>query len=169
MKLYLNTTTGLLTLTANSGSPIRRVDAKRGDSLPIEILPDTDLTGATGILAAKATYSGAPVALAPAWTPPATEGAGYLFTLDLNTTELSDLFTGETADVTLLAELTWTLSGAVRTSQTFSLVVARDVWVGTEEIPSPVLPYSSFRLLSPDESIWQISITNDGQLVRTKL
>jgi len=169
MKTYLNTTTGLLTLAAGATTGIRRIDAKRGDLFLLEVVPSGTITGATGVFAAKSTYSGDPVALASAWTAPATEGAGYLFSINLNTAELNALFTGEIAEVTLLAEITWTLAGAARSTQTFSLVVARDVWRGDEPTPSAVEAAASFLLSSPDGSQWTISITNDGQLTREKL
>lgn len=171
MKTYLNIETGLLTLAATSTQGIRRLDAKRGDLLELEVIPSGAIAGATGILAAKVkgTYSGDPVALDSAWSAPATEGAGYLFSLSLNTTELNALFTAETAEVTLMAEISWTLSGAVRSSQTFDLVVAHDVWTGDEGAPTAVMAAPSFLLSSPDDSQWEISINNDGQLIRTKL
>ena len=171
MKTYLNIETGLLTLAAASTQGIRSLSAKRGDLLEMEVVPSAPIAGAAGIFAAKqkGTYSGDPVALDSAWSAPATEGAGYLFSLSLNTTELNALFSGETAEVTLMAEITWSLSGAVRSTQTFDLVVARDVWTGDEGAPAAAEAAPSFLLSSPDSSQWQISINNDGQLIRTKL
>jgi hypothetical protein len=169
MKTYLNTETGLLTLAAGATTGIRRMDAKRGDLFLLEVIPSGTITGATGVLAAKSTYSGNPVALASSWTAPTTEGAGYVFSINLNTTELNALFTGERAEVVLLMEITWTLAGVVRSTQTFSFVVARDLWRGDEATPSAVEAAASFLLSSPDASQWQISITNDGQIERTKL
>ena len=168
MKTYLNTDTGLLTLAPGSTTGITKLSAKRGDTFLLEVVPSGTIAGAAGVLAAKSTYSGDPVALAPSWTSPTTEGAGYVFSLDLNTTELNALFTGETAEVTLLAEITWTLDGAIRSTQTFSLAVARDVWRGDEPTPSAVEAAASFLLSSPDGSQWTISITNDGQIERSK-
>ena len=168
MKTYLNTDTGLLTLAPGSTTGITKLSAKRGDTFLLEVVPSGTIAGAAGVLAAKSTYSGDPVALAPSWTSPTTEGAGYVFSLDLNTTELNALFTGETAEVTLLAEITWTLDGAIRSTQTLSMVVARDVWRGDEPTPSAVEAAASFLLSSPDGSQWTISITNDGQIERSK-
>jgi len=169
MKTYLNTDTGLLTLAPGSTTGITKLAAKRGDLFSLEVVPSGTISGAAGVLAAKSTYSGDPVALAPSWTSPTTEGAGYVFSLNLNTTELNALFTGETPEVALMAEITWTLSGVVRSTQTFSLVVAHDVWNGDEPAPTQANAALSFYLSSPDGSQWQISITNDGQLTREKL
>lgn len=141
MKTYLNTETGLLALTAAATQGIRQISAKRGDAFLLEVIPSAALgEGATGKFCAKSTYSGDPVALDAAWSEPATEGAGYLFALSLNTTELNALFTEETASVTLLAEITWEDETGVHSTQTFSLVVARDVWRGDEGVPTDATP-----------------------------
>ncbi|MEI6034524.1 MAG: hypothetical protein WCS65_09620 [Verrucomicrobiae bacterium] len=136
MKIYLNTETCLLTLAAGSATPLTKFTAKRGDALDIEVMADL-ASGATGILAAKSTWSGDPVVLCPSWTAPETSGAGYLFSLSLNTTEINALLTGEVASVTLRAEITWTVGGKTRSTQTFSLIVERDVWRGDEATPTP--------------------------------
>ena len=169
MKTYLNTDTGILSAAATSSTGIQKLACKRGDTFLLEVVPSASIEGATGVFAAKATYSSDPAVLGSSWVAPETEGDGYLFSLDLNTEELLALFTGETAEVSLLAEITWTLDGAVRSSQTFSLVVARDVWVGAEPTPSPVEAAASFLLSSPDGSQWTISITDAGQITREKL
>ena len=169
MKTYLNIDTGILSAAATSSAGIQKLSCKRGDTFQLEVVPSAAIEGAAGVFAAKATYSGDPAVLGSSWVAPETEGEGYLFSLDLNTEELLALFTGEVADVTLLAEITWTLDGAIRSTQTFSLVVARDVWVGSEPTPSPVEAAASFLLSSPDLSQWQISITDAGQIERTKL
>jgi hypothetical protein len=172
MKLYLNTSTGLLTTAANGTTGIRRLDAKRGDLLELEVVPSAEITGATGILAAKekGAYSGAAVALDSAWTAPETEGAGYLFSLSLNTEEIAALFTGEKAEVVLMAEITWTFGSVTRSSQTFDLVVARDVWQGDEGAPSPVTPLRSFDIESVTGlTRWRITIDDDGVILRTAL
>ena len=169
MKTYLNTETGLLTALAGATTGIAKIAAKRGDTFLLEAVPSSTIEGAAGVFAAKAAYSGTPVVFAGSWEAPETEGAGYLFSLDLNTSDLAALFTSEIAEVTLLAEISWSLDGAIRSTQTFSLVVARDVWRGDVPTPSPVEAAQSFLLSSPDLSQWQISITNDGQLERTKL
>jgi hypothetical protein len=169
--LYLNTDTGLLTATAGATSPVRRMDVKRGDLLELEVITSPALpAGATGLLVAKqkGIYSGDPVALDAAWEEPQTEGAGHRFALALSTAELDALFTAELAEVGLIAEITWTAAGKTRSTQTFDLIVARDVWRGDEALPSPATAPLSFTLSSPDESQWTITITNDGQIVATK-
>ena len=68
MKTYLNTDTGLLTLAPGSTTGITKLSAKRGDTFLLEVVPSGTIAGAAGVLAAKSTYSGDPVALAPSWT-----------------------------------------------------------------------------------------------------
>lgn len=172
MKTYLNIESGLLTLAAGAATGIRRMDVKRGDLLELEVVTSAALdAGAVGVFAAKlkGIYSGGVLALDAAWEAPVLAGAGYLFALPLNTVPLDALFTGEIAEVVLMAEITFTSAGKTRSTQTFDLVVARDVWLGTEGAPSPVVAAPSFLLSAPDASQWVISITNDGQLVRTKI
>lgn len=199
MKAYLNTRTGLLTAVAGGTQAVRRIEGKRGDVLLLEVVPDAVIAGAVGIFAAKATYAGGVVVLDSTWTAPVVEGAGYLFEVSLNTVELDALFTDETDEAALLAEVTWTLDGVVRSTQTLSLVVARDVWRGDEPNPSEAgnllatqgeaeagtvndrwmsplrvaqamaAARESVRLEAPDGGVWEVRITNDGQLERTKL
>lgn len=171
MKNYLNIETGVLSLTAGGTTPIRRLDAKRGDWLELEVVPSAVLPdGATGLLVAKpkGNYAAAPVALDATWDAPSEAGAGYLFALSLNTTELNALFAGVVAEITLMAEITWSAAGKVRSTQTFDLVVSRDVWVGDEGVPTDASAATSFLLTSPDDSQWTITITNEGQIVATK-
>jgi hypothetical protein len=145
MKTYLNTTTGLLTTSAGSTTPLRSLTAKRGDRLDIEVIPDAAIVGgATGLFVAKpkGSYTGEPVALDAAWDAPAVSGAGYTFLVDLNTVELTALLTSSVASVELMAEITWTAGGVVRSTQTFALTVENDIWKGDEGVPTDALdPY----------------------------
>lgn len=171
-KFYLNTDTGLLAASEGGTTPVRRIDAKRGDLLELEIFASPALpAGATGVLAAKPAgeYTGDAVALDAAWEEPQTSEAGHRFALSLHTTELDALFAGETAEVKLMAEISWSVAGVVRSTQTFDLVVARDVWRGDEGAPDAIQAPLSFLLSSPDGSQWTISINDAGQLVREKL
>lgn len=171
MKFYLNTDSGVLTASEGASSPLRRLDAKRGDLLELEVMASPALpVGATGLLVAKprGLYSGAPVALDAAWEEPQTENAGYRFALDFGTSELEALFPDEVPEVALMAEISWTAAGKVRSSQTFDLIVARDVWRGDEGSPSALQAPGAFVLSSPDGAQWTVSISNDGQLVASK-
>ena len=163
MKTYLNTDTGLLTLAATATTGIAKLSAKRGDMFLLEVIPSAAIEGAAGKFCVKATYSGSPVALDTAWDAPVTENAGYLFSLDLNTTELNALFTSEIPEVSLLAEITWELDGAIHSTQTFSLVVARDVWTGDEGVPVNATP--AYPL--PDDLLLVSTSTTAGRAMLT--
>jgi hypothetical protein len=172
MKTYLNIETGLLTAEANGTSPIRRLAAKRGDTLELEVVPSAPMADATGILVAKrkGIYSGEVIVLDSAWSAPETEGAGYLFSLSLNTDPLNALFIDEKSEEVLMGEITWTVGSVTRSSQTFDLVVARDVWRGDEGAPSPVTPLTSFDIQSVTGlTRWRITIDDAGVILRTAL
>ena len=170
MKIYLNTTTGLLTLTAGAVQGIKKLDVY-DDDFVLQVVPDATITGATGILAAKsdAVYSGDPVVLDAAWTAPVDPADWYEFILDMTSTEFLALFTAELPEVILMAQVTWTLSGTVRRSQKFQLVCARPVYRPGEVTPHPTEAMPFFLLTAPDSSQWQISINDEGQLIREKL
>ena len=187
MKTYLNVTTGLLTLTASAVQGIKKLDVF-DDNFVLQVVPDATITGAAGILAAKVTdiYSGNPVVLDAAWevishtvsippVAPATEPTEetvfdfFQFVLDMTSEEFLALFSGEKPSVTLMAQVTFTIEGNVRRTQVFQLVCARPVYRAGEVIPHPTETMPSFRLSSPDGSQWTISITNDGQITRSKL
>ena len=136
MKLYLDPVSAILALTAGSPTGISQLKLKRGDYVELEIVADLPST-ATGIFAAKRSIGGEPVLLCSTWSVPQTSGAGFIFALSLNTTELNALFAGGTATVTLVAEITWTVGGHTRSTQTFNLIVDADVWRGDETLPTP--------------------------------
>jgi len=170
MKTYLDNESGLLTLQPGDKQGIKKLDAK-GDTFVLQIVPSVALTGATGILAAKpdGIYSGVPVLLDAAWDAPTDPDTTYTFNLDLTSSEFLALFTGEIPQVILMAEVIWTLDGKVRRTQTFQIICARSVYLLTDITPHPTEAMPSFKLSSPDSSQWTISITNDGQIERSKL
>ncbi len=170
MKAYLNVVTGLLTLTAGAVQGIKKLDVF-DDNFILEVVPSSAITGATGYLAAKqtGTYTGDPVVLDAAWTALEGEGAGFEFVLDMTSDEYLALFTEELPQVILMAQVTFTLAGRVRRSQKFELICARPVYRVGDVTPHPTEAMPFFLLSSPDSSQWQISINNDGQILREKL
>lgn len=173
MKTYhFNLETRKLTLAAAATQPVRRIDGVRGETLEFGIIPsDTLAEGATGVFCAKEknVYSGDPVVLDGAWTAPTGEDTEYVISTLLDNSALTALFAGETATVTLMCDLTITSAGKVYKSQLMDLVLTRSAYNGDEGSPDPTEAAGSFRLSSPDGSQWQISITNAGQLERTKI
>lgn len=140
MQLFLDLETGILSAFGET-SQLTQILCKRGDTLLIEVLASSDLPeDATGVLVAKTTPSGQPVALDSAWSPPTTSGGGYIFQLDLNTSEIDALFSGGSTTVDVLAEITWTADGVTSTSQTFTLSISADLWHGDETAPTSAIP-----------------------------
>ena len=187
MKTYLNVISGLLTLAAGAQQGLKKIDVF-DDNFVLQVVPDAVITGATGILAAKVSgsYSGNPIVLDAAWeaishtisippVAPATEPTQqtvfdwFEFVLNMTSEEYLALFTGETPSVTLMAQVTFTVEGNVRRTQKFELVCYRPVYRVGDVTPHPTQAMPFFKLSSPDESQWQISITNDGQITREKI
>ena len=141
MKLYLDTNACLLSLSQGGSNTSVNLPAKAGTTLELEIFPSSDLSGdATGVLTTKpkGNYGASPVARALSWTAPTTSGAGYLFALDLNTSELLDLFTGTVDTVQLMADITWVSDGKTSKSQTFTISVGRPVATTDDGSPTEI-------------------------------
>jgi hypothetical protein len=140
MKTYLNIETGRLTAQGGATQPLRRLDAKRGDTLEIEVVPSATLAAsATGKFVAKpkGAFSSIHPILYGEWSAPAASGSGWRFSIETDTEELAALLPNETAEVTLMAEITWSVEGKTRSTQTMDLVVAQKVWRGNEVSPTP--------------------------------
>lgn len=129
-KLYIDTTTGLLTAAAGSASPLAKLEIKRGDTLDIEWVFSTDLAEYDQpIFGAKAigSYDADPILLVTDSTPPGGAQEGHAMAILAASSELTTAL-GTAASVTLMAELTVIkASGARLTTQTFDLVIHNDV------------------------------------------
>jgi hypothetical protein len=125
--------------------------------------------GATGKMGIKKDFDGDFLAFDSAWDK---IGSGsdtiYRFGLNLNTEELDDEFPEDDEEfVTARVEVEYTDSGLISSTLPCSAVVYNDVIRGDEGVPTNTAT-STFLLESPDESIWQVSIDNDGILTATK-
>ena len=125
--------------------------------------------GTTGkfILKPPGEFGGSALALADSWTKAGTgTGATYTFALDLNTAAVvAEL--GNAADkVAVIAEMTWTAGGKIYTSRYPTALLYNDAARGSEGTPI-VVAGTSFTLQSPNGTVWTITITNQGNLVRT--
>jgi VCBS repeat-containing protein len=130
-RVFLNTKTGAL--SSPCGEPVTRLYAKRGTSWDLEVVPDVEIDEeSAGWFSAKATAGGDLLAHGM-WT--LQEDGTWLFSLSLRGTDLAALFTGSTAQLELLAEGTFVVSGKTRKSQTIRLVVERDIYGGEEIEP----------------------------------
>lgn len=150
MRLYIDVATQKLVEVAGSRRPITSVAFKRGDSARIEIqfvdgtngqeLSGTSITGVFGLKEAGKYDTGTYVVSDLAWTK---EGTGastlYVFEPDFNTTALNTLLasgdgddTNDVASVTLMGEISWTIDGAIASTQKFDAVVYNDIIKGGE-------------------------------------
>jgi hypothetical protein len=133
-QVYLNTISGELSETPG-GPPILRMTGKRGTNFDLEVIPDADIPLASaGFFSAKSAYTGALVAHGT-WTAPAALGGSFTFSVSLRGTDLSTLFTAGLGSVPLMAELTAVINSKTRKSQTITLTVARNVYIGDETEP----------------------------------
>jgi hypothetical protein len=117
--------------------------------------------GATGKMGIKKDFDGDFLAFDSAWTKSGTgTDCIYTFGLNLNTVELDAEFPEDD-------EEEWAESGLISSTLPCSAVVFNDVIRGDEGLPTNTAT-STFLLESPDESIWQVSIDDDGILTATK-
>jgi hypothetical protein len=126
------------------GVALESIDVVRRDRFPLEVkmifgasakeLP-ADATGAFAIKVPGMFASGA-IASASAWAKTGTgSSAIYTFDVNLNTSGMATLFTGEPASVNLVLEVAWTYTGVRLTSVPLPVVVANDYIRGDEGSP----------------------------------
>ena len=136
MIIYLRNESGLITADPLGQSPITAIEAKRSTDLDIYVTPDANLPLETpGLFAAAPTTGGAPVAFA-SWTPPASLGSGWFFSVSLRGAALASMFSAGTTSVSLNAEITAIIEGKRRKSQTMQLLVTKEVH-NEDEDPAP--------------------------------
>ncbi len=140
MQLWLTPSTGELSLSDTAQIPVARIHAKSGTVFELQVFSTEPLdVAAGGVLTAKSkgAYLGNLAAIDSSWTASGTDPVSYLFELDLFTEEVESLFSGEVSMVPLMAEITWTSGTQHGKSQTFDLLVGRQVWRGDEQVPTP--------------------------------
>lgn len=146
----------------------------RRDVVPVEVQFVRDGAvvelgaGAAGKIGIKKTFAGQFLASDTAWTKTGTGASTiYQFDLNLNTTELNAEFPLDTEDnITAKVEVEWSVSGTTSSTLPTSCIIYNDVIRGSEGAPTSSV--TSFSLISPNLSTWQISIDNDGVLTATK-
>lgn len=147
----------------------------RRDVVPVQVQFVRDgsvvelAAGATGQMGLKKTYSGNFLANDSGWTKSGTGAATiYQFDLNLSTTNLNAEFPLDTEDsISAKVEIEWTESGTTSSTLPTSCIIYNDVIRGGEGVPT-VTAAGSFKLLSPDNSLWTVTIANDGTLSATK-
>jgi hypothetical protein len=149
MRIAIDIDTGSVRTWA--GQPISALAGKRGDQYPVHVRYERGgaiierPTGATGILGVKLASdpTGNFVALAGSWTK---TGSGaqtvYLFSLNLNTTELETAFSTDPDSVSCVLEIETVAPGELISSATIPLEISNDVIRGNEGVPTDAMdPY----------------------------
>jgi hypothetical protein len=149
MRIAIDIDTGSVRTWA--GQPISALAGKRGDQYPVHVRYERGgaiierPTGATGILGVKLASdpTGNFVALAGSWTK---TGSGaqtvYLFSLNLNTTELETAFSTDPDSVFCVLEIETVAPGELISSATIPLEISNDVIRGNEGVPTDAMdPY----------------------------
>ena len=182
MRLFIDLDTAQVIEGPTFNKAVSSIFLKRGDNVPIEVSfcqsgAIVELgSGATGKLGIKTVgaYDGDFLASAASWTKTGTGTATkYTFTLNLNTEELDDAFAKDTepeddvAQVVANAEVEWVVGTARTSTRPFLATVDNDVIRGDEAVPTATAA-TSFPMQSSDNSIWTITIGNDGVFSATK-
>lgn len=175
MRVYINLDNRAFVASPTLLQDVTTLFFTRRDVVPVEVQFVRNGTvvelgaGATGQMGIKKTYAGNFLANDAGWTKVGTGvNTIYQFDLNLNTTNLNAEFPLDTEDaVTAKVEIQWTVSGTTSSTLPTSCVIYNDVIRGGESVPT-VTAAGSFKLLSPDNSLWTISIADDGTLSATK-
>jgi hypothetical protein len=136
--------------------------------------------GAVPVLLAFARTPGTSVALELALSPQSSSPAVVAYldtfdrqndttftgTLDASDSRLLALLEGKNDGVTLNAEVVVTTPAGRTYLPNVAVTCQPPIISGT---PTVAAAGSSFRMASPDGSLWQISIADDGAITRTKL
>lgn len=175
MRVYINLDNRAFVVSPTLLQPVSTLYFTRRDNVPVEVQfvrggSVVEIgAGATGRIGLKKSYAGAFLANDSGWTKTGT-GANTVYTFDLNlsTTNLNAEFPLDTEDsITAKVEIQWTVSGTTSSTLPTNCVIYNNVIRGTESVPT-VTATGVFRLQSPDNSIWNVSIDNSGVLTAQK-
>jgi hypothetical protein len=117
----------------------------------------------------KKTFAGSFLANDTAWSKSGTGTTTvYQFDLNLNTTSLNAEFATDTeASIAALVEIEWSENSTTSSTLPTAATIYNDVIRGGEAAPT-ITSSTSFQLLSPDASVWTVTIDNNGILTATK-
>jgi hypothetical protein len=95
--------------------------------------------------------------------------AGKKATLNFNTVELANAISGR-ATLDAVLEVQTTDDGKIDTVAQLPVVLRKELITGNSPVPvSTISGSASFSILSPDSSVWVVTIDNDGILTASKL
>jgi hypothetical protein len=176
MRVYINLDSSEFVVSPVLTQRVNTLYFTRRDTVPVEVQfvragSVVELgAGATGQIGIKKTFTGNFLATDTAWTKTGTGTTTvYTFDLNLNTANLDAEFSPDasTNSITAKIEVTWSVSGTTTTTLPTECIVYNDVIRGGEGVPTTTAS-ASFLLQSADNSIWSVSIDNDGVLTATK-
>lgn len=175
MRVYINLDNRAFVVSPTLLQEVSTLYFTRRDVVPVEVQFVRGGTvvelgaGATGQIGLKKTYAGSFLANDSGWTKSGTgTSTVYQFDLNLSTTPLNAEFPLDTEDaITAKVEIEWSVDGTTSSTLPTSCVIYNDVIRGGESVPT-VTAAGSFLLQSPDNSLWTITIGNDGTLSATK-
>jgi hypothetical protein len=176
MRVYINLDSSEFVVSPVLTQRVNTLYFTRRDTVPVEVqfvrggaVVELD-AGATGQVGIKKTYTGNFLASDTAWTKTGTGTATvYTFDLNLNTSNMDAEFNPDasTDSITAKIEITWSVGGTTTTTLPTAATIYNDVIRGGEGVPTSTAA-GSFLLQSADNSIWSVSIDNDGVLTATK-
>ena len=176
MRVYVNLDTNEFVVSPVLTQRVSTLFFVRRDTVPVEVQfvragSVVELgAGATGQIGIKKTFTGSFLATDSAWTKTGTGATTvYTFDLNLNTSAMDAEFSPDatTESITAKIEVSWTMDATTSSTLPTSATIYNDVIRGGEGVPTATAA-ASFLLQSPDNSIWSISIDNNGSLTATK-
>jgi hypothetical protein len=178
VRVYINLDTNEFVVSPVLTQRVSTLFFVRRDTVPVEVQfvrngAVAELgAGATGQIGIKKTYTGSFLANDAGWTKTGTGAATiYQFDLALNTTELSAEFSPDatTDSITAKIEISWSVSGTTSSTMPTECVIYNDVIRGSEGAVSFANVMNQFDLRASDNSIWRVTIDQDGILTTQKV
>lgn len=178
-KLYIHHLTGVPT-TAIDGAVVTSLRGILNTNLTIEVIFHNGLAevqldaAADGAFVLKPENAFGPtdplLAVDLEWLSPVKAGTGYIFNVSMAGEGLAEVI-GSQSTVNLSCMIAWEVAGQKKSTGVRSFVLENTLWHGPEApLPSPTLPAPThFKLKSPDGSVWELQMTDEGQLLRTKI
>ena len=174
MRVYINLDTREFVVSPVLTQRVSTIYFTRRDVVPVEVQFVRGGTvvelaaGATGQIGIKKTFGGGFLATDSAWTKTGTGAATvYTFDLSLNTTETNAEFPLDTEiSISAKVEVSWTISSTVTSTMPCEAMIYNDVIRSGDANPTTV-GSTYFTLTSPDNTVWQVSVDNNGIITTT--
>jgi hypothetical protein len=175
MRVFINLDSSEFVVSPVLTQRVNTLFFTRRDTVPVEVQfvrggVVVELgAGATGAIGLKKTFTGNFLANDTDWTKTGSGSSTiYQFDLNLNTANMDAEFDPDatTESISAKIEITWTVGSTTTTTLPTTATIYNDVIRGSE--PAPAVAETSFVLRSQDNSLFTITIDNDGMLTTTK-